>query len=809
MAGRRGRGRTVGNLPAEVAGFVGRAHAIRQGRKLLAQARLVTLVGVGGVGKTRLALRLAREVRHAYADGVWLAELADLPPSAGAALVEQTVAGAFGVTDFSAQRPRERLVEHLRGRHCLLVVDNCEHLVEEAGVLIAHLLRTVPDLHVLATSREVLGCPGEQVSHVPPLTVPDDDDPSGAGGGEAVELLRQRAAELGAPLTAEDQHRAGELCRLLDGIPLAIELAAGRLTALSVEQVIARLDDRFELLTGGPRHGPTTHRTLRKVLDWSYELCDERERLLWERISVFVGGFTLEAAEAVCGGHGIDHADVLDSIAGLVRRSLLVVDSAGARTRYRQLDTVRHYGVRALVLRGQHRAFQRRHRDFYEQRAAEAARCWFSVREVELLDWARSELPNLRAAMEYGLAEDDETGDDGTGRDGPERSLRIALSLAGLRIWYFAGWPGEGRAWLERTVERAPAGGPRVTAMATAGWISLCQGDSDEASRLLTRCRDATAGDTDVEPAIEFLDGAYALLVGNDPGSIATFRSVLDALRGAGAPDADLAMIELLLSIAGGFVGEAEDTLVTAQRCLDHALRRESAWQISWARWAMGLAQLRRRDPKRALSFLRESLRDQREIGDHWGPVWGTYAVAWALAAQLTPGTTTADTDTSIAEDVARVLGGGSRLCERAGVRLGGLGPFHTSTTDAISTVQRVLGQERYLRAFEEGRFARATEPEAYHAVLALALGERTPQPATPVGKPEDLRTEQLTTRQREIAALVAAGRGNTEIARALVISERTVETHVRNIFLKRGLRSRQELAVWYAQRYPGASGAE
>ena len=799
-------------MPAEVAGFVGRARLIKDVRKVLSTSRAVTLIGVGGVGKTRLALRLAHEVRPAFADGVWFVELMDLPDTAGSSMVEQAVATAFGMTDFSADRPREALVDHLRGKHCLLVLDNCEHLVEEAGALVAHLLVASRGLHVLATSREVLGCIGEYVVYVPPLSTPHvgiavpplsalDEDPQVAPAGEALELLRQRAAAVGAPVRAVDLDVAAELCRQLDGLPLAIELAAGRLNTLTIREVLERLDDRFKLLITGARHAPVTHRTLRRVLDWSYYLCDEHERLLWERISVFVGGFDLAAAEDICSAEGIVSDEVLDILTGLVRQSVIVVDHRGTRARYRLLETLRHYGLQALAKRDQETTFRRRHRDYYHGLAAQAASDWFSPREAQWLEWAGTDLPNLRAAMEYSLTDGDVA-----------NTLETAINLTRLRIFFFIGWPGEGRAWLERLLALELTSPQRMIALETAGWISLCQGDTRAASGFLADCRASVANQTDVPAALDFLEGAYALVVESDPRSIPMLGQVLAKLQRVGAPVADTALIQLYWSLAASFLGDRATALRASQQCLDSAERQAAAWAISWAQWAVGLAQMRHGDHRRALTVTRESLRRQQEMGDRSGTIWGTHAVAWALAAGLRARSVD-EPDTRIAENIARILGGAHRLRRQNGVHLAGLGPFNTATAEAEHTAREALSEQAYLRAFEQGSFPDADDTQAYRQILALALGQQHPtapqralSDSALTRSADEPRAEQLTTREREIAALVAQGQSNPQIARKLVISDRTVQTHVGNILNKRGLRNRHEITVWYMQQHPQPS---
>ncbi|MFJ6556960.1 ATP-binding protein [Streptomyces luteogriseus] len=364
-----------GDLPVEMTTFVGRETQMAEVRRLLGSARLVTLTGVGGVGRTRLALRAAAEAAPSFADGV---RLADLAPLSDADLLDRVVSEALGLRDQSARPAADGVADHLRDRRLLLVLDNCEHLVEHVAGLVLRLARAAPGLRVLATSRQRLGTPGEHVLTVPSLTLPavegttggatarrnpaveasddvaattgvsaasDADDPLLCS--EAVRLLLDRSAA-SAPafrLTARNRQAVAQLCVRLDGIPLAIELAAVRLSAMTAEEILERLDDRFRLLSvPRPRTSARGHHTLRGIVDWSYDLCTEGERLLWNRLSVFSGGFDLQAAEAVCAGEGVPREDVLDLLAGLVDKSIVAVNSSGDRARYSLLETIRQKG---------------------------------------------------------------------------------------------------------------------------------------------------------------------------------------------------------------------------------------------------------------------------------------------------------------------------------------------------------------------------------------------------------------------------------------------------------------------------------
>jgi predicted ATPase len=341
-----GRWRTH-ELPAELTSFVGRRREIADVKRLLSRSRLVTLTGVGGVGKTRLAYRVTAEVRRAFPDGVWLAELAELEDPA---LLAETIAEVVGIQDHSARSALDALVGHLSERTALIVLDNCEHLLRECAVLADILLRSAPGVRILTTSREVLGITGEQMLAVPVLSLPSCGDGLLSNESfaqyDAVRLFAERAQAVLPDFAITTKNRAAveAICRRLDGIPLAIELAAVRLRVLSVQQLLDRLDDRFRLLDCGSQTVLPRHRTLRALIDWSHSLCTRQERLLWARASVFSGSLDLEAAEAICAGEGIARDDVLDLVAAMVNKSVLLREEHPHGIRYRLLETMRQYG---------------------------------------------------------------------------------------------------------------------------------------------------------------------------------------------------------------------------------------------------------------------------------------------------------------------------------------------------------------------------------------------------------------------------------------------------------------------------------
>jgi predicted ATPase/transcriptional regulator with XRE-family HTH domain len=486
------------NLPAPLTSFVGREWEMAEVARLLATTRLLTLTGAGGVGKTRLALEAAAAALPAYPDGAWLVEFGAM---ADPALVPQAVAVALGVREAPGRSLAETLVEHLRRRSMLLVLDNCEHLLAACAHLAEVLLRACPRLQVLATSREALAVGGETVWVVPSLTLPDPARlPPGEGKAvaalartDAVRLLveRARAARPGFALTSANAPAVVEVCQRLDGIPLALELAAARLKVLPVEEVAAHLHDRFRLLTGGSRTALPRHQTLRATMDWSHDLLTEPERALFRRLAAFAGGFTLQAAERVCAGEAVAAEAVLDLLTRLVDKSLVVVEEPDAAPavvvpppqeehgRYRLLETARQYGWERLAESGEAEAVQRRHADVFLGLAEATETALRGARQGAWLKRLEAEHDNLRAALAWSR-----------GAGEAPTALRLAGALG--HFWWRRGYGGEGRQWLESALALPGASGRtalRAKVLFEAGQLARQQGDYAAARPLLEESR--------------------------------------------------------------------------------------------------------------------------------------------------------------------------------------------------------------------------------------------------------------------------------------------------------------------------------
>jgi predicted ATPase/DNA-binding NarL/FixJ family response regulator len=755
---------------------VGRRSELSKVRRLLESNRLVTLTGPGGVGKTRLATQVAGRARRAFGDGVWLVELAALTDPE---LVPSAVAGVLGVTDRSGRSVQAAVVDYLQDKRLLLVLDNCEHLLDACARLVGKLLAAAPGLWVLATSREPLRDDGEHAVSVAPLSVPDPRSlpPGDLSEFEAVRLFaaRARAVAPAFEVTRDNRVAVAGVCQRLEGIPLAIELAAARLRVLSVEQILARLDDRFRLLTNGRRLAPARQQTLRAALDWSFELCASAEQLLWARASVFAGGFDLEAAEAVCGGDGIDPGEVSDLLAGLLDKSILIRES-GVRpgTLYGLLDTVRQYGWDRLVASGQEALLRGRHREYYRRLAGRAEAERVSAREVEWLLRLRRELPNLRLAMDSGLAK------PGTA----PAALEIVVAVRDL--WY-GGRYREGQRWLTRALALDPRPTRvRAVGLADAGFLTLLLGDADASRRMLAEA-DTLAdrlGDPAARAAVTYVFGQVAL-IGQPPDLTRAMALTEDALAAAHAVG-DLRRVSLnLLQAAtiGGFVGDPRATGY-AEQCQALGETHGAEWTRAWGLLLLALVRYQQGDREQVATLLHQALPVQLLVDDSWGAGNGLEILAWTAAAA------------GDYERAARLLGACHALNRRDGASIAEMGPFVEHHAVCVRGAQHALGEAAYTAAFDAG--TRVTLEEA----VSHALGERRTKHAMPSQRPAQSADDLLTRREEQIAALVAQGLTNKDIATRLVISQRTAESHIEHVLTKLGFTTRAQIAKWFAGRH-------
>ena len=771
--------RGAGNLPAELTSFVGRRNEMAEVRRLLGGSRLVTLTGVGGVGKTRLALRAAAGLRRAFRDGVWLVQLDQLRDQA---LVAQAVARALGLQDRAGYAPAATLADYLAGRQLLLVLDNCEHLVDAAAKLADLLLRAAAGLRVLATSRESLNITGETVLAVPPLRAPE------AGRRLTVAELAQfpsaglfaeRAAQVvpGFALTEANMAAVAGICRRLEGLPLAIELAAAWLPVLSPEQIDARLGDRLGLLTRGSRTQPVRQQTLRASIEWSYELCSQAERLLWARLSVFAGGFELDAAEGICADHQLAADEVLELLAALADKSILIAAHGKRGVRYRLPETLREFGQERLQRAGEFTALRRRHRDWHEQLARRVDIDWLTPQIVDLTARLFREHANVQAAQDFCQAEPGEA----------EAGLRIALHVWLFYYWN-AGHVSEGRYRLGQALARADEPTMwRAQGLLLASFLAAVNGDRDVVQPLLEQGT-SLAGQLN-DPATRafaaWVEGHVCLFAGDLPQATAHSEDGLAVLPAA-VQARQRAHLLICLANAAGLAGD-EERAVACHRELaalteagsEYIRRAYSAYSL----WALGAAAWRRGDLDRATELQQQSLRLHRN--DQMGSTFCVEALAWIAASRQQY------------ERAAVLLGAATGLWQFMGTTLDGNQHVAGYHRDCEHQARQALGEAAYQAAYHRGLELPAED------VLACALQQPPKKPPKKPPAPAVSDGAPLTPREMQVARLVAGGRSNKEIAAELVISQRTAEGHVERILTKLGFTSRAQVAAWVAASQP------
>lgn len=761
-----GRGGS-GNLPAEATTFVGRRHEIAQAHKLLSQTRLLTLTGPGGIGKTRLALRVADRVRRSFPDGVWLADLAAAEKEEALA---HTVLGAFGLEAGLGRPPLAALTERLRGRRLLIVLDNCEHLLLPCAALARQLLEAVPGLQIIATSRQTLGISGECLLAVPGLAAPKPG-PAGAGPGapgEALQLFTERAAAVLGVFRppASEMRAAAMICHQLDGIPLALEMAAARLRVLSCEQILERLDDRFGLLTGGYRDGLPRQQTLRATLDWSFDLCTPKEQLLWARVSVFPGSFDLDAVEAVCAFDGLAREEILDLVAGLADKSVLFRDEHRQRARYRMLDIVRHYGRLRMHAAQEERTLRRRHRDHFRAMALQAEEEWFTPDQSAWSARLHQERPSLRTAMNFCL---DEPGEASAG-------LEMAAALWCHRLG--AGGLTEEREWLAKTLASTTETGPaRAKALWADGWLALLCGATATARARVAQCRTLAQdlGDPLMSAHAEQLTGLAALFEDDYARAQPFLQNALSRYRSCGNLGDVWATVFLLSLVCCLDDDPRADAL--ARECLQLCETHGAQWSRPYALWILGLRQWLQKDTGGAVRLLREGLRAASPAHNQLATAQCLEVLAWARAQE------------GYHAEAAELLGAAQSAWEQVGATLPGVGRLLHHRMACEELLTNSLGQTRFTALLTTGASL------SDERTLARALHEM-PQEA-PARTEKETVAAVLTSREREVAALLTQGLTDRQIAAQLVVSLRTAQGHVQRILRKLGFTSRTQVAAW------------
>jgi predicted ATPase/DNA-binding NarL/FixJ family response regulator len=728
--------------------FVGRRRELDALADALERSRLITLTGVGGVGKTRLAVRLANAHARRTSTNVYFVGLdAVSDPRRVVAAIAQSL--PYG--DLSAREPLEFVVDVLSDETALLVLDNCEHVIDAAASVVDELLDALPSLTVVATSRRRLDVDGEQVFPVPPLgTETAGDEPA-----EAVELLvaRARAADAGFELSPADKAVAAQLCHALDGLPLAIELAAGRLRTLSVADLARRLSQRFTLLRAGSRAPVSRQRTLRAVVDWSHELCTPPERALWAALSVFAGPFDLPAAAAVAGG---DEAATVETLEQLIDQSLVEADRETGR--FHLLETIRGYGRDRAEESGEQPDLVRRHLEYYRGLARLARTHWYGPAQRRILAGQRADRAELDAALRTAAASDTD----------------IALEFfSDLRYhWAVGGFLSEGRRWTRRLLRLAGGSASRRTpALLVATWICVLQGALDEARTHLDEARGllpslSPTEQEQCEVELRRLSGTRALFAGESDLAREELSRSIRLSRSIGRPEeALLAQFQLTVALVQG---ELPDTLGPAREALRHATEIGERWIRSLSLWAIGLALYADGELDDAERHAREALAMEEGIDDPVGDCLVLELLSWIDAAR------------SPTERTAVLLGAARNWWRRIDSGIAVHGPQMLAQHDrCVAVVRQRLGEETFQRLFAVGE--RLSPAEA--AAFAGAPG----RPAA-----------GLSARESEVAAGIHEGLSNREIAERLVLSVRTVDTHVQRILGKLGFTSRAQIAAWY-----------
>ena len=807
------------NLPLPKTSFVGRERELLEVGRLLEAARLLTLTGVGGSGKTRLALEVVRGVTRAYPGGAWLVRLA---PLSDPGLVAQAVVETLGIPEQPGRPLLETLAEALNARgKTLLLLDNCEHLVDATARLVETLLGSCPGLSVLATSREALLVAGETNWPVPPLALPETGPGARSLRGlhecESARLFEERATHRskGFALAGPNARAVADICRRLDGIPLAIELAAARTGTLSVEQISARLADSLQLLTGDGKTTSARHRTLRGTLDWSHGLLEEPEKRLFGSLSVFAGGWTLEAAEAVGAGEGIEEGDVLDLISRLTDKSLVMVGAtASGAARYRMLEPIRQYAGEKLRESGEADDLRGRHVAFFLALAEEAEPMLAGPQQKPWVRRLEDEHDNLRAAFSWVLE-----------REEDELGLRFGGAL--WQFWFARGYLREGIRWLERALAGGGSAPARVKALEGKGWLVQFKGDFGRAK-------------TTYEEMLRL-----SRELGDDGNTATALNSLAIMATQQDDPERARSLLEENLSVLGKLEDERSDSntlkkyhalgllgylvinehdyergTVLWEECLALAREVGDPFRIGQILSNLGYAALLQDDPERAMTFCEEALTIARELGSAGEDIMsegrvnlGLAALAWGdhgrakvcfaralvTSQQLGKEPTVVNALEGMAglagalgEDTraARLQGAAEAAREATGITLP---PAERALHESHVSVARARLGAKWEGPRDEGRTMSLDEATQY------ALSGEEDRPGT-TGPSADEPTGNLTRREREVAVLVARGLTNREISTRLGISERTAGNHVARILRKLGLRSRAQVAV----RSPG-----
>jgi predicted ATPase/DNA-binding CsgD family transcriptional regulator len=754
--------------PRVLTSYVGRRADVAKVRSALGSASLLTLTGTGGVGKTRLAAEVASAAVCGFADGVIFVELAELRD---ADLLPNLVADRLGlrVQGQEGRSITRGVLDYLQDRAMLVVLDNCEHLLEACAAFTAATLAHCPRVRVLATGRQSLGIAGERVMRVAPLRLPDEGVSYSLEkllDFDGIRLFVDRASAVVASFRLIEDNAADviRVCHRLDGLPLAIELAAARIRLLSPRQLADKLSSRFALLTAAPRTAPDRQRTLRATIDWSYHSCSAAERSVWAQAAVFAGSFDLDAAEVVCVGSGVERDCVLDLIDGLLDKSVLTREDHGDVVRFRLLESLREYGLERLDEAGGRSQAARRHRDWIDQLTERADQDWVGPNQLSWVGHLRREQANLRAALGWSLTEPGEA----------EVALRIACRLD--EYWTLRGFNAEARGWLDRALAATPLNHPaRPRALAGSALYALWHSDLEVASVRLADAEKLTVGRTD-RPLAAFLTYVRSLeaMIRLDPHTAELASAAAAEFRALGMTRRELHPL-YIQGVAIAYLGDLPTAREVLRRMVQLCEAHGDLYYRSIALAGIVHVEVQFGDADAAASAARAGLIAASAIGSRFQLAYRLDGMAWVAAKQ------------GEHERAAVLFGAADTVWEAVG----------SSPEVAVALPRsRFLGLtrdalgEKFAACFDTGRAFTDQEATRY------ALGEDTDEqaPAPTVALSQD---EVLSKREREVARLVADGLSNRDIAARLVISRRTADTHVQHILAKLGFHNRAQIAVW------------
>jgi predicted ATPase/DNA-binding CsgD family transcriptional regulator len=763
------RASSPGNLPLELTSFIGRRQALADLKRALASTRLLTLTGTGGVGKTKLALRAGRESVRQYPDGVWFVELA---PIQDPDLVPQGVFAALGLQDHSATWAISTLIGYLAEKRPLLILDNCEHLHDAAALMAGTLLRACPDLRILATSRQALGVTGEVVIDVPTLSLPDDGDasPEALLRSDAVALFVERATAAQEGFAIDSANAAGilRICTHVDGIPLALELAAVRTKALGLEALDQGLAARLGALGTGDRSATLRQQTLEAAIDWSYQLLAEPERRLWERLSVFAGGFELDAAQAVCSGDGLEATDVAELVGSLVEKSVVKRQRGEVGDRFRLLEPLRQFGRERLREAGGEQALQRRHRDWIVDLATVAGAT--DARQVEVFERIRIERANVWTALDFCLAE------------AGEAASGVAI-CRGLWIYWASQGPATdvGRLYDALIDRHRRPDRSRGTLLWIAALAAAARGDQKAALRAGSEALEIGRAIGDAEVVAWSLQsvGVTAYLEGRWEDAATYAEESRNLARTMGARFTVLSAT-VLLGVTHTFRGELDEAIATARTGIRLSEELGETWERAYLLHFLAVALLHRGEPDEAEMHARRSLELKRALGDRVGMASAVEALALIAMRR------------GVSERAATLLGAGEALWRSIPTTI--LAPYRADHDRTEAEARAAIGVARFETAQLSGLAMNPDDVAAYALELGGSTAAVVRQPASP-----QVSEGPLSRREMEVAGLVADGATNSQVAARLFISERTVESHVASIFNKLGFDTRLQVARWFA----------